>query len=273
VTDDLDGAVSALNGRRLSYHILIEPDGTVNQTRPFHKHAAHCGYSNWKRQSGLTNASSLNRSAISVTFINRGYFRHFSGEHYYDANSHGDPVGDVYPADAVVTTSSDYHPKKKRYWHKYTAQQLAAGREVIAALVANYPAIAEIAGHDDVSNNAKFDTGPLFPIDAIRTENGKHGTLGFRAIVDSSDGTLVLRQRPTGSSTALRTLLNGDVVHIRTVVYTTKVAQAIWHDANRYRYLTKWGSVGVDGNNRHAGFVHLKYLSDTPLTADYQNRL
>ena len=82
-----------------------------------------------------------------------------------------------------------------------------------------------------------------------------------------------MRQRPTASSTALRTLRNGDTVHGRTVAYTTRVQKAIWVDRQRYRYLTKWASVNVDGSNRHSGFVHMKYLAATPLDTALAQRL
>src|SRR5262245_27673944 len=53
VTYTVAQAVRVLNQRRLSYHVLIEKDGTAFQTRPFTETALHPGLSNWKAMSGL----------------------------------------------------------------------------------------------------------------------------------------------------------------------------------------------------------------------------
>lgn len=273
VTDTVDAAISALNSRKLSYHLLVDHDGSVTQTRPVDLHAAHGGYANWKETGDLSNGTSLNERAVSISLINRGFFAKTSGDVAYDVNAHGDPVGKMYPLDQVQRTGSVYHPNGLRNWHKYTAAQIQSVDALIGDLCAAYPAITELAGHDDISNNAKFDPGPLMPMDKFRSDHGLEGTLGFETQVSSPDGELNLRQRPTGGSTKLATLHNGDELFIRSVVYTTRPGSAIWMDRKRYRYLTPWASVDTNGTGKHAGFVHMKYLADTPLAAAYQDRL
>lgn len=273
VTDTMKSAISALNSRKLSYHILVDRGGEVVQTRPATLHAAHGGYSNWKETGGLTNATSLNARAVTISLINRGFFAKSSGDSAYDVNAHGDPVGKLYPLSEVDRRGSVYHPAGMRNWHKYTDAQIDAVETLIGGLKAAFPQITELVGHDDISNNAKFDPGPLMPLDKWRESFGLKGTLGFETTVQSPDGELSLRQRPTGNSTKLDTLHNGDRVHVRTVVYSSRPSGAIWMDRKRYRYLTPWASVDVDGSGGHSGFVHMKYLAETPLDPAYQARL
>ncbi|WP_299641668.1 N-acetylmuramoyl-L-alanine amidase [uncultured Ruegeria sp.] len=273
VTDNVQAALNALDSRKLSYHLLVERDGSVTQTRPMTEHAAHGGYANWKTTSGMANSNSLNRTAATISLVSRGFFGKKSGQSAYDVNAHGDPVGKFYPISETSTEGSIYHPKGARHWHKYTDAQLATCQKLIADLLDAYSDITELVGHDDMCIDAKFDPGPLFPIQQFRDELDLNGSMGFLTEVQSPDGELNLRQRPTSNSSKLATLHNGDPVHIRSVVYTTKPGRAIWADRVRYRYLTGWASVDVHGANRHSGFVHMRFLRSTPLAANYQNRL
>ena len=272
VTDTAKAAINALNSRGLAYHFLVDHDGSITQTRKPDLHAPHAGNSNWKVQSGLDNRASINRSAVSISFINRGFFARISGDVAFDTNAHGDPVGKMYPKSEVTRTGSIYNPTGLRNWHNYTAAQVAAAQELILALQEAHPTITDLVGHDDVSIDGKFDTGPLWPMQQVRDDTGLAGGLGFETTVDSPDGELNMRQRPTGNSKKLATLRQGDRVFVRSVVYGGP-KKAIRIDKKRSRYLTRWASVDVDGSNTHSGFVHMKFLADTPLTSDFENRL
>lgn len=272
VTDDLRGAVNALNSQTLSYHFLIDPDGKVHQTRRPDLHAGHAGRSNWKQSSGVENGSSLNRAAVSISFVNRGFFaRHVNG-FFFDQNAHGNQIGDSYPAADVTRTTSAYDPGAPRNWHKYTDAQIAAARRLIPALRDAYN-LTELVGHDDIAIDGKSDPGPLFPMEALRQEFGLSGGLGLRTVVRSPDGRLTLRRRPSASSAALAELRNGDALHLRTVVYTFARANALLPDNTRQRFLTGWASVDASGSNRHEGYVRMKFLSATPLTPAFAARL
>src|SRR5688572_18685997 len=76
VTNTVAEAVTALNSRRLSYHILIEKDGTAFQTRPFTKTALHPGLSNWKATSGVALGSSVAKGSIGICLMNMGFAVH-----------------------------------------------------------------------------------------------------------------------------------------------------------------------------------------------------
>lgn len=272
VTDNLRGTVSALNARKLSYHFLIEPNGKVHQTRRPDHHAAHAGRSNWKQASGVDNAASLNRDAVSISFINRGFFARIVNGVFFDQDAHGNQIGDSYPAAQVHRTVSAYDPGAPRNWHRYTDAQIAAARRLIPALRDAY-GLTELVGHDDIAIDGKSDPGPLFPMAQLRADFGLAGGLGLRSRVASPDGTLTLRRRPSATSAQVAVLRSGDTVHLRAVVYTYARANALLPDAASQRYLTGWASVDVSGQNRHDGFVRMKFLTHTPLTPALAARL
>lgn len=265
VTDTVAAAKNALNSKGLSYTFLIDHDGTVWQTRAPDRSSAHAGRSNWKAPSGIGNSSSMNTAAVSISFINRGFFGHRNGNFYFDLNAHGNLIGASYPASEVQTTVSIYDPITRRHWHRYTEAQLTAARRLIGSLVQAYPTITELIGHDDCAIDGKQDTGPLFPMTDWRKELGLEGQLGLQTQVSTPGDTLSLRRRPSVSAAELAKLPHGATLWLRSVVYTYKAAQAIVVDAPKQRYLTRWASVDIDGSNRHAGYVHMRHLTRTPL--------
>lgn len=277
VTDTVTAAKNALNaannGNGLSYTFLIDHDGTVWQTRAPDRSSAHAGRSNWKAASGVGNTSSLNTAAVSISFINRGFFGHRNGDFYFDLNAHGNLINKSYPASEVHTTASIYDPGTRRHWHRYTEAQLTAARRLIEALVQAYPTITELIGHDDIAIDGKQDTGPLFPMAEWRKALGLEGPPGLQTQVSTPGDTLSLRRRPSASAAELAKLPHGATLWLRSVVYTYKAAQAIVVDGPKQRYLTRWASVDVDGSNRHAGYVHMRHLTRTPLLPNLAAKL
>ena len=59
-------------------------------------------------------------------------------------------------------------------WPRYPDEQIAALDKGIAAILAAFPSIERIVGHDEVSKQ-KYDPGPAFPLDAIRQRFEKRG--------------------------------------------------------------------------------------------------
>lgn len=273
VTDTLQDAIDALNGRKLSYTFLIDRDGTVVQTRNPDIHAAHAGRSHWKAQSGVRNTSSLNRQAVAISFISRGYFQHLDNGFAYDTNAHGNIVGDQYPASEVERASSPYDPGWRPIWHKYTDAQINAAERLVGALIDAHPSIEEIYGHDDISIAGKSDTGPLFPIERFRSQFNLTGGLGFPTTIQSPDGVAELRRGPSSRHGSVGQLHNGDSVHVRAFAYTYKATRALFVDRPKRRYLTGWASVDIDGSNTHAGFVYAGLFTDTPLVSELAGRL
>jgi N-acetylmuramoyl-L-alanine amidase len=260
----LGSAEFALKKGGNSYHVLIDTDGSYHQIRPFNRSAGHAGRSNWKAQGGLDNGASVNRESIGISFINLGGFMSFAqGRWFWDKVGQEPSMADEAATKAALT----YRPGRPNHWTPYTQAQLEAGRTLVAAILERYPSIQEIVGHQDVAIEGKIDPGPLCPIDDWRRELGKAGPLGFESEVRSPDNELNLRDRPSGGGTLVKVLRNGDPLHIRALAYTGPKRGLV--NGGKDRALSGWASVDIDGSNRHAGFVYLKYLTRTPLLPAY----
>ncbi|MGE0502278.1 MAG: N-acetylmuramoyl-L-alanine amidase [Rhizobiaceae bacterium] len=246
VTNTVADAVKALNKAKLGYHILIEKDGTAFQTRRFTESAAHPGLSNWKSAGGLTLGGSLGRGSVGVCLMNKGFA--------FDSSAPNGPGKLIYNPD---------DPSMQR-WEKYPAAQVKACRKIVEDLIATYP-VAEVVGHHDIAIFGKFDPGPLFDLAALNALAPSPKPLGFRTTVKSSDNKLELRRGPNAQSASIRTLKNGDVVHIRSVVYGPRAQCIQPSPPSLKRYLTRWASVSVDGSDTHSGFVSMTGLASTPL--------
>jgi len=265
----LAGAVQTLRARGLSYHVLIDTDGSLHQTRAFTRTARHAGRSNWKATSGLTNSTSLNAASIGISLVNLGGFGWFQNGrwHWGRPGSGGPSVPDAQANKAA----SVYRPGRPIHWTPYPPAQVAAARDLVTALVAAYPSVTEIVGHDDIAIADKPDPGPLLPVADWRRALGREGPLGLETRVQSPDGTLNLRDLPATSGIRISTLKSGDRLYVRSVAYGPP-SGGIVHGGSS-RALSPWASVDLDGSNRHAGFVHMRYLSRTPLSPEYERRL
>ena len=264
----LRSAVDTLRSNGLSYHVLIDVDGSCHQAMPFDRAAAHAGRSNWKAAGGLVNESSLNRSSVGISLVNPGMFGHFSeGRWFWDWRNGAGYGPSVADAEANLHPPA-YAPRRSAHWTLYGDAQIGACETLIAVLVERYPSIGEIVGHHDIAIDAKPDPGPLAPLERWRLLFGRQGPLGLAAQVRSPDGLLTLRDRPSAAEgMTLGSLRNGDVVHIRSVAYAPP-ARGLVHGGGG-RALTAWASVDIGGSNAHAGFVHMRYLSANPLAPAY----
>jgi N-acetylmuramoyl-L-alanine amidase len=266
----LSGAIETLRDRGLSYNVLIDKDGSVHQARAFDRSAGHAGRSNWKASSGLTNASSLNTSSIGISMVNVGLHDFFRGGRWWYGFRNGDGVPPSVADEDANKLSSIYVPNRRPHWDPYPEVQVAACHEVVREIVNHYPEIEEIVGHDDIAIDDKFDPGPALPTQTWREEFGKEGPLGLRATVNSPDEELNMRDRPVHHGGAVIAVLNqGDEVHIRSVTYASAGSVATLVRPQSGRALTGWASVDTNRSNKHAGFVHMRYLSANPLAAEY----
>lgn len=270
----LDDAIDALERKGLSYNVLIDKDGSLHQARALNRRAGHAGRSNFKAQSGLKNTSSINGNSISISLVNLGHHSYFSGGYWwYDRRNGQFRRPRVRDVDANKKAAI-YSPGNIVHWDPYTNDQIASCKELISAIVTEYPNISEIVGHDDVSINDKFDPGPDLPLQSWREELGKEGGLGLSSAVNSPDGTLNLRDRPSYlGGRVIDTLNQGDQVHIRSVAYVGGNRSAALINSSSGRALTGWASVDIKGNNTHHGFVYMGYLTQTPLLPEYEDKL
>jgi N-acetylmuramoyl-L-alanine amidase len=248
VTNTVSEAVTALNGASppLGYHILIAKDGKAFQTRKFTEHAAHPGRSNWKPEGGLTMGSSLQRGSIGICMMNKGFA--------------GDPG--VPKKNAKLIYNPD--DPSMQQWEVYPAAQIKACMDIAREILGAYP-ITEVVGHHDIAINGKFDPGPLFDFGPLNALVPSSRPLGFETKVKS--GPLSVRRLPKASATEVAALPAGAKVHIRSVVYTGTKADSLDPSTTKNkRYLTRWASVDIDGSDKHAGFVNMKFLTKTPLS-------
>jgi N-acetylmuramoyl-L-alanine amidase len=148
-----DCAVDA--GTKVSWHVSIERDGTVYQHVPFDVVAWHCNPSVWEGRSNC-NAFSIGiemagpgaltkRSATrAVAWFGSSFAIEDLEEH--DSKAHGG-VG---------------------LWLPPSEAQLVASRAVVAALLAAYPRITDVAGHFEISPGRKVDPSPCYPMQAVK---------------------------------------------------------------------------------------------------------
>jgi N-acetylmuramoyl-L-alanine amidase len=255
VTRSVAAAVNALQGSGNSYHVLIDKDGGLYQSRPFTRSAGHAGLSNWKVMNSLAMGHSVNRGSVGISLINMGYDA--------IASDHPRPGQLIYnPSDPAM-----------QMWEPYTDAQVTACTSLVRDLIATYP-IREVVGHHDVSICGKFDPGPLFDIQTLDALITAPKSLGFPTRVQSPDGFLNLRREAKPDSPIIQKLPNGTALHIRSVSYTGVKANSLDpHGASRKRYLCRWASIGLQALNRHDGFVDMKFLDATPLIAPLEANL
>lgn len=134
-----------------SAHLVIDRDGSIWQIAPFNRMTRHAGTSSWR---GLT---SLNQYSIGIEIANYGWLDRQGDGSYKRSDTKRFAAQDVMVA--AMPGSSEI-----KGWENYTAEQLQAVEQVTQALLAHYPSIVEIVGHQDISPGRKFDPGPAFPM-------------------------------------------------------------------------------------------------------------
>lgn len=175
------------NAASVSAHFIVDRDGTIIQGRAINSVANHAGRSSYKGLHGL------NQYSLGIEISNRGY--------------------SVAPVDGWVRAAHKNAPDWFVYWEPYPDAQIAAVRDLCAALCVACPSIAWIAGHDDVAPVRKIDPGPLLPIRMIRDfALSKRSESGGNEMTVTADDGLYLRSRPDRSSQALALLPDGTTV-------------------------------------------------------------
>ena len=124
---------------RVSAHVVVGRTGEVIQLTPFDLEAWHAGESSYK---GL---AVLNRLSVGIELDNLGRLEKRNGVYVAEC-------GQVVPQEEVYTHEDGSH------WHRYTATQVAATREICRLLRENYP-VRYVVGHSDVTGR-KVDPGP-----------------------------------------------------------------------------------------------------------------
>ena len=242
----VSGSISHLRSVGLSYHVIIDRDGTLTQCAPFNKRAGHAGVSNWK---GLND---LNNFSIGICFANRGYVTRFDNGSYGMVNAHNDPIGGFLTENQVFRGEHFNGGVSELYWEKYTDAQLTVFRELCQVLIQKYPTIKDINGHDEIAMGRKQDPGPAFPIsDFFNLVPNRNSDVGQVFSVQSPDGKLNVRRGPSGNFKLLQQLQNGQRVVVRSEGYKFVGNSPVKNG---------WVSIGIFPSTDHVGFVNKSFL-------------
>jgi N-acetylmuramoyl-L-alanine amidase len=143
--------------QRASVHLVVERDGDMIQQVPFDRIAWHAGKSSWN------GSESCSRFSIGIEICNWGPL--FPGGNGGWLNVYKKPVADT----------EAFHGRHQgppgfawEHWERYTDEQMITLAEVGRLLVATYPTITEIVGHDDIAPGRKRDPGPAFDMLGLR---------------------------------------------------------------------------------------------------------
>jgi len=132
------------NKRKVSYHVVIERDGTIVQMAPFNRRCHHAGRSDYKGRKWC------NGFSIGIAMVNPGALTGTveRAKAYF---------GEVY-TEGVFERRSPYHGTS-HLWLKYTDAQLEALDRVVTEIRSAYGEIP-VTGHYVVSPGRKFDPLP-----------------------------------------------------------------------------------------------------------------
>lgn len=139
----VEGAVDTLKKRRLSYHFIIDKDGTIYQLVNELQIAKHA---KGVREDGQR----YNNTSIGISLVNYGKIEKRDNKFY---NQYGkEYTGEVFEDKTNQT-----------FWQPYAEEQLKALYELGRDLQTRYNIVIDekhIFGHEDTSNNR--DPGPAF---------------------------------------------------------------------------------------------------------------
>lgn len=136
---------------RVSAHVVLGRNGKPLQVVPFDTVAWHAGVSIWR---GRPNC---NEYSIGIEVDNWGKLIQTADRQIRS------PAGDVIaPSQAVWLTHK--HETAPAWWEAYNPTQLAALDDLTRSILAAYPTITEVVGHDDIAPGRKIDPGPAFPM-------------------------------------------------------------------------------------------------------------
>jgi N-acetylmuramoyl-L-alanine amidase len=172
-TRNLQAAVHTLanSDKKASAHLVIGRDGKIVQIVDFDTISWHAGKSEYKGRKGF------NQFAIGIEIDNPGWLNR-TGNKFTTWYEKEVDINDVVEANHRNPETT------KRYWHRYTEQQIAVVEDICELLVKEYN-INFILGHEEVSPGRKQDPGPAFPLDKLRA----NVLNGDRDQVEESEGT------------------------------------------------------------------------------------
>jgi N-acetylmuramoyl-L-alanine amidase len=205
------------------------------QTVPFDHVAYHAGESEWEGYSGL------NSWAIGIEIANYGWLPPRPDGSFQRLGANGKPETPRFDASQVLVADHPNGWPKAHGWELYPDAQRAAVRALCQALLARYPDIVEIVGHDEIAPARKQDPGPALDMAPFRhLVEARNVDKGSRYEVIARDGAN-LRAGPGTAFKALKLLPE------RQTLFGKSKSK-------------EWLSVDLQGDGLIDGFVHLGLL-------------
>jgi len=134
-----------------SAHLILGRAGLLYQSVNMEVVAHHAGRSIWRGR------TSCNKFSIGIEIDNWGPF-----------DRGADGLYRAWPGTVVqeekVFDGKHKNGGDKEFWEHYPELQLKVLDELVECILAEYPSIKDIAGHDDIAPNRKQDPGPAFPL-------------------------------------------------------------------------------------------------------------
>lgn len=221
---------------KASAHFVIGREGKVTQLVPCNTGAWHAGPSRWKGWTGL------NKYSVGIEFVNIGFLKPVSDTHGIDPYGQTRELKALPLLGAAGMFVAAPHPRIGNgvyLWPTYTEAQLAAGDDLVAALIDRYK-IQDILTHEQIDTRGwKTDPGPAFPMERYRAmidEELDHW-LTYRVTAKS----LNVRGGPGTGFKATDALSEND-----TVIVTSDEGD--------------WCQIRYGQNNHTTGWVHSAYI-------------
>lgn len=135
---------------KVSWHIIIDRDGTVYQMCNFREIGWHAGDSAWYAKQVNRQYKYMNQYSIGIEIANAGLLTYKNGAYY-------NPYGVVIPRDRVIVTPDN------KAWEKFTDIQIQKSYEVALSCAQKYNCV-DILGHNEISPGRKIDPGEAYPL-------------------------------------------------------------------------------------------------------------
>ncbi|MEQ6333023.1 N-acetylmuramoyl-L-alanine amidase [Sphingobium sp. MK2] len=198
---------------RVSAHLVVDRDGSVTQLVSFNRVAWHAGPSKFDGKNGMNNYS------IGIEIVNPGYLRAANGGYEMSTATGWKKV----PAERLKDYDLTIAAANKRVgggtyvWPAYTKTQIAAVKEVFAAICQAY-SIKDVVSHEQIDSRGwKTDPGPAFPMGEFKAmihTNARNDDLEPNGTYVVSASALNVRAKPDAKAAVVTTLKRGAEVAV-----------------------------------------------------------
>lgn len=217
-----------------SAHLVIGRDGTIWQLAPFTAVTWHAGDGTWPK-----GVARVNHRSIGIEHTNAGALTRRADGKWVTWSNHVVP-------DAEVVVLTHKFETAERGWHLYDLAMIERSLEVQALLVARYPTILQIVGHDDVAFPRKTDPGPAFPM------------FRFQELLQGRDGASSNGRKFVVVASSLNVRGGPGLGH--GIVSWSPLRRGTKVDV--LQTAGDWSYIGLDGRNGWASTQYLQPISD-----------